>query len=165
MLRRLLTIRGARHLALVAGGLVLLGACEDPLGFHALRTGGKVAGADAELATGTADQTIGINAYLWRASLDTFAFMPLNSADPAGGVIVTDWYAPAEAPDERFKANIYITDTAFHANSFRLTLFRQGRDMTGSWVDLPTHEETIRLLESRILERASELRAADKAGG
>jgi hypothetical protein len=59
----------------------------------------------------TAAQQIGVNGYLWRASLDTLAFMPLASADPYGGVIITDWYANPEKPDERFKAQVYILDT------------------------------------------------------
>ena len=51
---------------------------------------------------------IGVNSYLWRASLDSISFMPLSSADPFGGVIITDWYSPPESPNERFKLNIYI---------------------------------------------------------
>src|SRR5262245_8131754 len=51
---------------------------------------------------------IGVNSFLWRASLDTVSFMPLLSADPFGGVIITDWYSPPESPGERFKLNIYI---------------------------------------------------------
>ena len=39
---------------------------------------------------------IGVNAYLWRATLDTISFLPLTSADPFGGVIITDWYQPPE---------------------------------------------------------------------
>ena len=34
---------------------------------------------------------IGVNGYLWRASLDTISFMPLAEVDPFGGVIITDW--------------------------------------------------------------------------
>ena len=36
--------------------------------------------------------TIGVNSYLWRATLDTLSFMPLLQTDSNGGVIVTDWY-------------------------------------------------------------------------
>ena len=35
---------------------------------------------------------IGVNGFLWRATLDTVSFMPISSADPFGGVIITDWY-------------------------------------------------------------------------
>ena len=45
--------------------------------------------------------TIGVNSYLWRASLDTLSFMPLVQTDSNGGVIVTDWYANPNTPTER----------------------------------------------------------------
>src|ERR1700722_13995350 len=51
---------------------------------------------------------LGVNAYLWRGALETLAFMPLASADPFGGVIITDWYQPQQSPGERFKATAYI---------------------------------------------------------
>src|SRR3990167_9588100 len=54
---------------------------------------------------------IGVNAYLWRASLDTLSFLPLASADPYGGVIITDWFVNPEQPAERFKATVYILDS------------------------------------------------------
>ncbi len=61
-------------------------------------------------ANGRADDgaALGVNAYLWRGALDTLAFMPLASADPFGGVIITDWYQPPAAAGERFKATAYI---------------------------------------------------------
>jgi hypothetical protein len=40
---------------------------------------------------------LSVNAYLWRAALDTLSFMPLASADPFGGTIITDWYSPPAA--------------------------------------------------------------------
>src|ERR1043165_6843044 len=43
---------------------------------------------------------IGVNSYLWRASLDTIAFMPLASAAPFCGGVITDWDAPGGAPNE-----------------------------------------------------------------
>ena len=51
---------------------------------------------------------VGVNAFLWRASLDVLSSWPVSSADPFGGVIITDWYAPPETPRERFKFNIFI---------------------------------------------------------
>ena len=57
-------------------------------------------------ADGGAGAGIGVNAYLWRAALETIDFMPLAPADPFGGVIITDWYSPPETPDERFKLHV-----------------------------------------------------------
>ena len=103
---------------------------------------------------------IGVNSYLWRASLDTISFMPLASADPFGGVIITDWYTPAEAPEERLKVNIVILGRQLRADGVRASVFRQQRDGTGAWVDAAVAPETATELENAILTRARQLRIA-----
>ena len=55
---------------------------------------------------------VGVNAFLWRAALDTVSFMPLASADPWGGVINTEWYSNPEKADERFKATFTFSTRA-----------------------------------------------------
>jgi hypothetical protein len=103
---------------------------------------------------------IGINAYLWRASLETLSFMPLASADPFGGVIITDWYAPPESPNERFKMSVYITDRELHADGIRVAVFRQVKTATSDWTDAAIATKTATDLENAILTRARELRTA-----
>ncbi len=107
---------------------------------------------------------IGVNSYLWRASLDTISFMPLASADPFGGVIITDWYSPAETPDERLKVNIVILGRQLRADGLRASVFRQRRDETGAWVDALVAPETPTELENAILTRARQLRIASADG-
>jgi Domain of unknown function (DUF3576) len=101
---------------------------------------------------------IGVNSYLWRASLDSIAFMPLASADPFGGVIITDWYAPPETPDERFKLNIYILGRQLRADGIKAAVFRQRRDESGAWADSAVETQTAVDLENVILTRARQLR-------
>lgn len=101
---------------------------------------------------------IAVNVYLWRASLDTLSFMPLSSADAFGGVIITDWYAPPETPDHRFKANIYILDRRLRADGVRVALFHQRRDGDGQWVQAEVNDKTASKLEDAILTRARQLR-------
>lgn len=100
---------------------------------------------------------IGVNNLLWRASLDTVSFMPLVSADPFGGVIITDWYTPPSAPDERFKVNIYILGRALRADGIRASVFRQ-QNQGGGWVDAPVALNTATDLENAILTRARQMR-------
>ena len=102
---------------------------------------------------------IGVNTYLWRASLDTINFMPLASADPFGGVIITDWYTPPETPDERFKMTVYILDRQLRADGLKVAVFRQAR-RNGEWVDVEVAPETAIELENAILTRARQLRVA-----
>jgi hypothetical protein len=112
----------------------------------------------------TAAQQIGVNGYLWRASLDTLAFMPLASADPYGGVIITDWYANPEKPDERFKAQVYILDTRLRADGLNVTVYKQTRTAGGDWTDAPVAVETATEIENAILTRARQLRLSNLNG-
>lgn len=101
---------------------------------------------------------IGVNSYLWRASLDSIAFMPVASADPFGGVIITDWYSPPETPDERFKLNIYILGRQLRADGIKAAVFRQRREPAGAWVDAAVEPKTATELENAILTRARQMR-------
>ncbi len=110
------------------------------------------------ISGGTA-RTVGVNSYLWHASLDTLSFMPLASADPFGGVIITDWYSSPQDINERLKVTIYILDRRLRADGIRIAVFRQTRSNEG-WVDAPVNAETSVKLEDAILTRARELRLA-----
>lgn len=101
---------------------------------------------------------IGVNALLWRASLETVSFMPIVSADPFGGVIITDWFSPAETPAERFKVNVYILGRQLRADGVKATVFRQRRDAGGGWADAPTEATTATQVENSILTRARQIR-------
>jgi hypothetical protein len=101
---------------------------------------------------------IGVNSFLWRASLDTLSFMPLASADPFGGVIITDWYATPAQPNDRFKVTVYILDRQLRADGLRASVFRQTRDNAGVWADVPADPRTGVDMENAILTRAREMR-------
>ena len=103
---------------------------------------------------------IGVNSFLWRASLDTISFMPLASADPFGGVIITDWYSPPEAREERFKITVYILGRELRADDIRAAVFRQRQDVGGAWIDAAVEQRTTVDLEDAILTRARQLRIA-----
>jgi hypothetical protein len=103
--------------------------------------------------------TLGVNAYLWRGALDTLSFMPLASADPFGGVIITDWYQPPSAVGERFKATAYILGRQLRADGVKVSIFRQVMQ-GGQWVDAPVASATSNEIENKILMRARELRTS-----
>ncbi len=146
--------RGARVLviALTLSGLAACGGrLAHPLG----------GGAQARAAPASA---IGVNAYLWRATLDTLAFMPLASADPYGGVIITDWYVNPEKPDERFKATVYILDSRLRADGLAVTIFKEVSNGAGGWTASPTSDQTSTDIENAILTRARQLRLSNLKG-
>ena len=105
---------------------------------------------------------IGVNAYLWRASLSTLAFMPLLSADPFGGVIITDWYSPPEAPNERLKIQLYILGRELRSDGIQISIFRQIKEPKG-WKTVETSAKTGRNIEDKILHSARQIRIAATA--
>lgn len=107
--------------------------------------------------------TIGVNAYLWRAALDTISFMPLVQADANGGVIVTDWYANPASPNERMKLTISILDKDLRADALRVAASRQVAQ-NGGWTDAPVQAATVQKLEEIILTKARDLRRSAIAG-
>ncbi len=171
-------------LALLALPLLVITACESykgeakyPTGHDRTTTGGdiyaereSIFGKDGLQLLGGKDDDkndgsngIGVNSYLWRASLDTVSFMPLASADPFGGVIITDWYIAEEKPDERFKVNVFILDRQLRSNGVQVKLFRQIQK-GGKWVDSTVADNTAAQMEEAILTRARQLRVADMGG-
>jgi len=173
--------RSMLRTAFLIGGLVVLAACgprtADPptrvsnrvsLPESIAKTEGpsKIFGDDGIILFGDRDKDldgsggggIGVNSFLWRASLDTISFMPLSSADPFGGVIITEWYTPPESPEERFKLTVYILDTRLRADGVRVALFRQERDAKDEWTDTKASSTARTELEDAILTRARELR-------
>jgi hypothetical protein len=114
--------------------------------------------------SGGTTRTVGVNSFLWHATLDTLSFMPLASADPFGGVIITDWYSAPTTPNERTKVTVYILDRRLRADGIKIAVFRQTRSNEG-WVDSPVNPDTATKLEDAILTRARELRLATAKTG
>lgn len=101
---------------------------------------------------------IGVNTYLWRASLDTVSFMPIISADPFGGTILTDWYEDQETPGTRYKLNVFILDRELKSDGVRVRVFKQMKK-NKIWTDVPAAEDMGTQLEDSILSSARMMRA------
>jgi hypothetical protein len=136
----------------IACGTAALAACGG---------GGKSNDRNATLASysdGKGAQATTVNRYLWAASLETLDFLPVFSADPIAGLIITEWYINPELPTERFKTNVYILDNVLRADALRVSVFRQGRQENGEWIDATVNPATAREIENAILTRARQLR-------
>ena len=141
---RFLPVSAARGVLVVAAGAVLLTGC------------GHKARPVADIAASKVTQ-IGVNAYLWRAALDTLSFMPLLQTDSNGGVIVTDWYTNPGNPGERVKVTVSILDQDLRSDAIRVAASRQVQQ-NGAWVDAPVQAATVQKLEDVILTKARDLR-------
>lgn len=166
MFRTLQQRAAALAFALLLAACESLGVAPDPPPPTENRSGGDNGGLIETLfggdkpTGGGGGSGIGVNSFLWRASLDTISFMPLSSADPFGGVIITDWYSPPETPRERVKLNIYILGRELRADGLRVSVFRQTRTRQ-PWQEAQVDPKTVRDIENAILKRARELRIAN----
>lgn len=147
--------------ALILSTALALSACQairDDLakGLNYGKSEDRVEEADLAAAKVT---SIGVNAYLWRAALDTVSFMPLVQTDSNGGVIVTDWYVNPNSPAERMKLTVTILDQDLRADALRVAASRQ-ISQGGQWVDAPIAAATVQKLEEIILTKARDLRRA-----
>ncbi len=144
-------------MAITRGASIALVACSVALAscgsLNPLSRGDRAAAAETQ-------QGIGVNSFLWRASLDTMSFMPLVTADPWGGVINYDWHTPAASPNERFKATVFILDTRLRADALNVTITREVRNEAGEWVSQAVNPQTETDLENAILTRARQLNLA-----
>lgn len=105
------------------------------------------------------ERTLGaVNTFLWRGALDSVSFMPLSSADAVGGVIVTDWYISQNQPNERVKMTIHINDRQLRADALQVDVFKQIKNKSGNWINVPTDTETGAQMENIILSKARNLR-------
>lgn len=146
-----------RTLAIIVCGLLLAGCGSSESDFIQDSDIGSTA-----ISSESGQRTLGVNSYLWHATLDTLSFMPLQSADPFGGVIITDWYTSPQAQSERLKVTVYILDRRLRADGIKVAVFRQTKTADG-WSDAQVNPETATKLTDAILTRARELRLATRS--
>ena len=134
---------------------------DDPSRETIFGTGGISAALfNEDEADGGGGGGIGVNAFLWRAALDTFSFLPPFSADPLGGVIIYDWYSPPQTPGERFKVTVYILDTRLRADGVKVAVFRQVQNVYGEWIEAEVDPSVVTRLENSVLTKARQIRIA-----
>ncbi|HEX8640856.1 MAG TPA: DUF3576 domain-containing protein [Allosphingosinicella sp.] len=124
--------------------------------------GGNDRARRADLAA-SRTTAIGVNAYLWRAALETLSFAALAQSDSAGGVIVTEWYSNPQNPQERVRVTATILDADLRADALRVTASREVLQ-NGQWLAAPVTAATVQRLEEIILTRARDLRRAATVG-
>jgi len=129
-----------------------------------LRTGGGLFGKKGGIDllnqnNQTASIGVGmpINPYLWKASLETINFMPLSSADPFAGLIITDWYSQNNT-NERCKINIFIKGVELKTSNLKVNSFCQTLSDTNNWISNETDIMTNAQIENAILNKAKKLK-------
>ena len=121
---------------------------------------GKKAGIDLlnqDKQTASIGVGMPINPYLWKASLETINFMPLSSADPFAGLIITDWYSQNDT-NERCKINIFIRGVELKTSNLKVNSFCQTLSDTNNWISNETDIMTNAQIENAILNKAKKLK-------
>ena len=126
--------------------LLALAACGSLFG------GGGTPSATREASRTTGAETVAVNRYLWYAALDVLSFLPIESADPFTGVIVTGYGTPPGG-STAYRATIYVSDPALDARALNVALATRNG---------PASVETTRAIEDAILSRARQLRITDR---
>ena len=132
-----------------------------------LKTGGGLFGKKGIALTGdigeqqVAAMGMPINPYLWRASLESISFMPLSSADPFGGIIITEWYNDEKNLNERCKVNIFIKGAELTTNNLKASIFCQEKE-SGNWIDISVDNDKNIDFENAILEKAKKIRLSSQ---
>lgn len=141
---------------------------QNPMPHDTLKGPGMFSGESGDILAGFRSNggdgggaSIGVNGYLWRATLDTISFMPIMQADSAGGVIVTDWYTNPKSTTERYRMNVFIRGRVLRADAVKVEVFKQAKK-AGEWVDTEVGRATETSLEDTILTKARSLRVADR---
>jgi hypothetical protein len=148
-------------MSFVRGKTVIVAAVLMTSGLALAGCGGGLFGGSRPAQRADVQTGIGVNGYLWRATLDTLSFMPLLTADPWGGVVNYDWYVNPQTPNERFKATVFILDTRLRADALNVTVTKEVRDAAGGWTAAPVAAQTEADLENAILTRARQLNLAN----
>ena len=132
-----------------------------------LQSGGGLFGKKGISLSGVGDDQqvsamgMPINPYLWRASLESINFIPLSSADPFAGIIITEWYNDGTSLDERCKINVFIKGVELTTNNLKASIFCQ-QLTSNNWIDKKVDNEKNISLENAILEKAIKARLSSQ---
>ena len=130
-----------------------------------LRTGGGLFGKKGGLSlfgeknsNNVTSAGMPINPYLWKGSLETIDFMPLISADPFAGVILTDWYSGNTEEFERCKINIFIKGLELNSQNLKVNTFCQSLNTQNIWIDNKSDNSNDIKIENAIFNKAKKLK-------
>ena len=62
---------------------------------------------------------------MWRATLKSLEFLPLQNVDYAGGIIIYDWYSEASKPQEQIKISIQFLSNELRSDSIKIIAYKK----------------------------------------
>lgn len=128
--------------------------------------GGGIMGDFSKRSGGTT-YNFGTSNVMWKASIKTLKFIPLQSADYGGGVLITDWYSPENLGNskESVKISIRFLSDKISANSFEITSHKKICDK--NLIDckiIQMNSSFNEQLKNKIMQEVSVLLIEEKKG-
>ena len=123
---------------------------------------GKPGGFSLSDINGGSDQSndsLPVNAILWRAALDITSFVPLDDVDTFGGSIITEWHQSQANPNKRLKLTVFVVGRELRSDAVKVKVYVQKKS-DNNWIDAGRDTAFGRNMENLILARAREIRAA-----
>jgi len=106
------------------------------------------------------DNNIKINAYLWRASLDTLSVHPLEKIVTESGILQTEWVSMNNIATEQTKISVIVISADLNVTGVRVNVYKR-KKQNGNWVNQSVSKNTAKAISDAILQRARELYQED----
>ena len=105
----------------------------------------------------SSENSVNVNGYLWRASLNVLSIAPLISTDALGGTIISDWYVNKNIKNKRIKIMAYIKTSELRSDGISVKVHVQNLK-NGFWTETYTDEKLASQIENNILNEARNYR-------
>jgi hypothetical protein len=99
-----------------------------------------------------------VNKFLWEGAIETIGFMPILTANPENGKIITDWYISEDRPDIKVRLMVAIKGPELRADAVKVYVERQKKTRMKIWKAHKLPKEDCTKLEILIVERARKIR-------
>ncbi len=116
--------------------------------------GGGIGGTNYEFSTSNP---------IWRASLETLDFLPMNTVDYSGGIIITDWYSENNSSKESIKITVRFLSNEIRSDSIKVVVHKKiCNNSSNCVVNLLRNSVIQNELRTTIIKKAAQLDKIDK---
>ncbi len=123
---------------------------------------GRGASVDSLFRRGNTNFEFSSSNPMWRASLEILDFLPLNTVDYSGGVIVSDWYT-GDNSRESIKISIRFLSNEIRSDSLKIIVHKKNcSENLNCKTALLNNSKISQELRSTILRKAVELEKDSK---
>ena len=123
---------------------------------------GRGAGISSILKRGGTNFEFSSSNPLWRASLDILDFLPLNTVDYSGGMIISDWYSES-TNNESLKITIRFLSNEVRSDSLKIIVHKKDCGSNQNCkITLLGNSAIVNELRSSIVRKAAVLEKENK---